>query len=113
MFELTNWDGAWVIGVCFFEDVIGLFHGDFGVCQFQEGVEVVEGDLVNLAGEAHLVEDFLEVEVVAAYVEPEFVEDHFEFVLELAGVGHWNEVALENRVCEDLVPGNAVFFVDF
>ena len=83
MFEFANRDGAGVIGVCFFEDVIGLFHGDFGVCQLEEGVEVVEGDLVNLAGEAHLVEDFLEVEVVAAYVEPEFVEDHFLHYLHL------------------------------
>jgi hypothetical protein len=63
---------------------------------------------VDLVGETHLIEYLLEVEVVAADVESQFVEDHLELVFELLGAVHAGEMPMKDGVCEDFVPRDAV-----
>ena len=46
------------------------------------------------------------------YVEAQFIHYHFHLVLELRGVVFAGEVAFENWVSEDLVPGDAVFLLE-
>ena len=46
------------------------------------------------------------------YVEAQFIHYHFHLVLELGGVVFAGEVAFENWVGEDLVPGYAVFLLE-
>ena len=46
------------------------------------------------------------------YVEAQFIHYHFHLVLELGGVVFAGEVAFENWVGKDLVPGYAVFLLE-
>lgn len=46
------------------------------------------------------------------YVEAQFIHYHFHLVLELGGVVFAGEVAFENWVGKDLVPGDAVFLLE-
>ena len=66
-----------------------------------------------LTDKAHFGQDLLEIKVVATNIEPQFVKDHLELVFELAIAVMCEEIALENGVSEDLVPGDTICFLDF
>ena len=59
---------------------------------------------MNLGSETHLVKDFLKVQVVAAYVKSQLVEDHLQFILKLSAVGTIDEETSKNRMSKDLIP---------
>ena len=72
----------------------------------------MEGYLVNLRSESHFIEYFLKVKIVPTDVEPQFVQDHFQFILELPAVRSCDEKTSENWMGEDLIPGNTILLVD-
>lgn len=46
----------------------------------------MEGYLVDVGGEAHLVKDLLQIQVVSADVEPKLVQDHLQLILKFSSI---------------------------
>lgn len=111
MFEFVDGDGGTVVGVYFFEAVVGLLGSDFWVGVLEEIEEIDKRNLVSMTAKAHRVHDHLQVQIVPADVEPQLVENHLQLILKLTIIRPRFEVSSEYRVHINLVPRKPVLLL--
>lgn len=67
-------------------------------------IEILIGNLFFPISKTKGVHYLLQVEIFLADVEPQFVHDHLDLVLELSGIALCKEVASEDGMYEDFIP---------
>jgi hypothetical protein len=109
--EFVHFDVAVAVVVDLFEEVLNFLIGDVGVDVSNEYGEFFVAELFGVL-EFEGLDEFGEVDVVGVDLEAEFCHYHFEFVFELfVELRVLFEVALEDWVDEDFVPGHPILFL--
>jgi len=110
MFEFWNWDSSATVWICLFKAIVCLFFCYLRVNIQKKVIEVREVNLIFMLTKTHRIHYFLHIKVHLADIEPKFVHDHFQLVLELPIRGFGNKVSFEDRMWKDLIPRNTVLF---